>query len=523
MAKQFGNSFGNFQGDRRFAPKAVQAITTEFSKGSVPDSLYTVNRESAWTRWRRGYELATATIYDNDFSYPFKYTIPVPSGTPGSTLNPQPTVSGAFVGFPTKDKELGMHWAGWRYAGSLRCDKLTDPVSLQKLFIETVTEDADYWYVKLAGSWSASNRLPPPFFVRITSPTSPFGITPITTEIMEDRVIVQDGEIINADTINPADQRRYGYVQAVLVDTGSATGILKFRKAGSVYVSPDKELITPSPVGFTPGRFLITGARFCCSCQDFTRRDYAFIQANGDTSRKLFPRTNIALLKPGRNEVVTLSGVVDNSAMTSAKVNRRMNVYAPVGFPLAVNEGVAVRQGFNINRDNFGIFRDFGSIYLRKTKDPGAPSIPGSFSDSMPAYDDYSSANGKITSISDNWTPLLDEIRYCKHIYALKFKDGTFPPEPSDFPVGIESMAAWEQKLVDETESDQLEARAALMTRKSLSKMDVPPYNCQSPMMMPMMQKLFNIPVNLIVMENFVMIDKNGDEYVPYLDGRPGT
>jgi hypothetical protein len=84
-------------------------------------------------------------------------------------------------------------------------------------------------------------------------------------------------------------------------------------------------------------------------------------------------------------------------------------------------------------------------------------------------------------------------------------------------------MASWEQKLVDDTESDQLEARAALMTRKSLSKMDVPPYNCQSPMMMPMMQKLFNVPSDLILMENFVMIDKYGNEYVPSLDGRPST
>ena len=340
---------------------------------------------------------------------------------------------------------------------------------------------------------------------------------------MEDRVIVQNGEIINADTINPATQTRYGYVQAVLVNTGSLTGILKFRKAGSVYVSPDKQLITPSPVGFTPGRFLITGARFCCSCQDFTRRDYAFVQSNGDTTRKQFPRTSIANIKPGRNEVMTLSGVVDNSSMTSAKVNRRMTVYAPSGFPVSLGQGGSVQEGTNVNRDNPGVFRDFGALYLRKTSAPADPSIPGSTAESMPGYDDYSSANGKITQITDNWTPLLDEFRYCKHIYALKFKDGTFPPEPSDFPVGIGAMTTWEQKLVDQTELEQTEAKAALMTRGSLSKMDVPPYNCQSPMMMPMMQKLFNIPSNLIIMENFVMIDKDGIEYVPSLDGSPST
>jgi hypothetical protein len=179
--------------------------------------------------------------------------------------------------------------------------------------------------------------------------------------------------------------------------------------------------------------------------------------------------------------------------------------------------------GLNVNRDNPGVFSDFGSIYLRKTQDQDATSLPGTAADGMPGYDDYSSANGRITSISDNWTPLLDEFRYCKHIYALKFKDGTFPPEPSDFPVQIESMAKWEQQLVDQTESEQLEAKAALLTRRSLSRMDVPPYNCQSPMMMPMMQKLFNIPSDLVVMENFVMIDKNGNEYVPYNNEKPSA
>jgi hypothetical protein len=520
MAKKIGSSFGNFQETKPFTPGKIKPITTEFSKGSVPDSIYSANRESAWTRWRRGYELATATFYDNDFQYPFQYVIPVSTGTPGSISNPQPTVSGAFVGFPTKNKELGIHWAGWRYAGSLRCDKITDPVTSQKLFIESVTEDNSYWYVKLAGTWSVSNPLPPPFYVQI--PGAPFGITPITTEIMEDRVIVEDGPIINADTINPNTQTRYGYVQAVLTNTAPFTGVLTFRKSGSVYVSPDKQLLTPSPVGFTPGRFLITGARFCCSCQDFTRRDYMFVQKNGDTTKKVFPRTRLANLKPGRNEIMTLDGVVDNSAMTSAKENRRMTIYSPPGFSVPFSQGGSFPRR-NSNRDNPTVFRDFGSIYLRKTGDPADPSLPGSVAESMPGYNDYSSANGQITSVSDNWTPLLDEFRYCKHIYALKFKDGTFPPEPSDFPVIMEGMVAWEQRLVDENEKDQKEIEAMVMSRGSLSKMDVPPYNCQSPMMMPMMQKLFNIPSDLVVMENFTMYDKNGVAYVPSLDQRPGT
>ena len=519
MAKK-GAAFGHFGTAESFQPGAVKAITTEFSKGSVPNSVYSSNRESAWARWRRGYELATASFDDNNYTFPFSYVIPVASGTPGSANNPQPTVSGAFICYPTKSKELGVHWCGWRYAGSLRCDKLTDPISNNKLYIETVTEDKDYWYVKLKGTWSTVNSLPPPFYVKIGG--APVGITPITTEIMEDRIIVQDGPIINGDTINPNTQKRYGYVQAVLVQTNAFTGILKFRKSGSVYVSPDKELLTPSPVGFTPGRFLITGARYCCSCQDFTHRDYAYIESSGDTTKKIFPRASMANLKPGRKEVTTLSGVVDNSAMTSAKTNRRMTVYSPSGFNVPFSQGGSVTTP-KVLRDSPGIYADFGAVYLRKPAQSGDPSIPGAKPEGMPSYEDYASSNGTITAITDNWTPLLDEFRYCKHIYAMKFTDGTPPPEPSDFPVGIESMAEWEQKLTRENDSDQIAKDGFNLTKKGLSKMDVPPYNCQSPMMMPMMQKLFNVPSSLIVMENFTMYDKDGIAYVPSLDQKPGT
>ena len=40
--------------------------------------------------------------------------------------------------------------------------------------------------------------------------------------------------------------------------------------------------------------------------------------------------------------------------------------------------------------------------------------------------------------------------------------------------------------------------------------MDVPPFNIQAPMMMPMMQRLFNIPSTFIQMQHFAMIDKDG-------------
>jgi hypothetical protein len=83
VTKQKGafGSFSSFTKEKDKDPFRLKPITTEFSKGSIPDSLSTVNRESAWSRWRRGYELATATFYDNDFSYSFQYQIPVPSGT----------------------------------------------------------------------------------------------------------------------------------------------------------------------------------------------------------------------------------------------------------------------------------------------------------------------------------------------------------------------------------------------------------------------------------------------------------
>jgi hypothetical protein len=76
-------------------------------------------------------------------------------------------------------------------------------------------------------------------------------------------------------------------------------------------------------------------------------------------------------------------------------------------------------------------------------------------------------------------------------------------------------MAAWEQKLVRDTEKQQASAKAAALQRGALSMMDVPPYNCQAPMMMPMMQKLFNIPSTFVKMNGFTMIDKNGKTYIP--------
>ena len=520
MAKRSGSSFGAFNKAERFEPKGVQPITTEFSRGSVPDSIYAANRESAWSRWRRGYEIATACIYDNSYDYPFVYNVPVPQGTPSTTGN-APRIPGVFKGFPTKNKEFGMHWAGTRVAGSLRFDNVKDSADTPASIV-SVTEDANFWYVQLAGSWSIANPLPPPLYVAL--PGVPGGLKAINGEILEDRIITPGGVPITRDTIDPTTQKRYGYVQAVLADTDPFTGILKLRKAGSVEATPDRTLVTPATRPPNVGRFFMTGTRYCCSCQDFTRRDYSFMTSLNKVSDSLkdkFPRTNVASLKPGRYEVMTISGVVDNNAMTDAQTNRDMRIISPApqyNVPPTVTPTSTTKPG--AARDNPGVFRDFGAMYTRSTADP---SIPGSKAEGMPTFNDYSAVDNVLISLTDTWTPLLDEMRYCKHIYAMKYEEGVFPPEPSDFPVTIESMAAWEQKLVSETEKDQTEAKAADLQRASLSMMDVPPYNCQAPMMMPMMQKLFNIPSNFVKMAGFTMIDKNGNTYIPASGELPGV
>jgi hypothetical protein len=104
----------------------------------------------------------------------------------------------------------------------------------------------------------------------------------------------------------------------------------------------------------------------------------------------------------------------------------------------------------------------------------------------------------------------------------MKFAEKVFPPEPSDLPVDEGSIVAWEQRLVDQANKDNQTA-AYRITERGLSIMDVPPYNCQAPMMMPMMQKLFNVPSTFVLMSGFTMYDKNGKPYVPAQGERPET
>jgi hypothetical protein len=238
-----------------------------------------------------------------------------------------------------------------------------------------------------------------------------------------------------------------------------------------------------------------------------------------ESNRRAFPRTSISNVKPGRREIITLRGLLDNNAMTPGNVNRDMAIQSPsvdYNVPPTVTPNSNTVAG--TTRDNPGVYRDFGSVYLRDTD----PSLPGAKADGPGTYADYATSNDELVALTDTWTPLLDEFRYCKHIYAMRFKEGVFPPEPSDLPLEAEGIVEWEQKLVAKNEKDQERIRIEL-ARNALSHMDVPPYNCQSPMMMPMMQKLFNVPSSFVRMQGFEMFDKEGNKYSPSQGGRPAV
>ena len=501
------DTFGTFGQTEDFAPVKFKPLRAEFAKGSMPNSIARVNRDSTWARWRRGYELATATSYTNAFDYPFTYTVPLPSGvTAPSGTNP--AVPGVFRGFPTSQREFGMHWAGVRVAGSLRFDHIRDHTGTPAS-IASVTEDADYYYVKLTGDWSNANPLPPPLYIPV--PGLPDGVKSINGEILEDRILVQNGVPITRKTLDPTTQKKYGYTQFILIDLDPFTGVLTFKKDGSVQATFDSSLVTPSTQPPSVGRFLMTGSRYCCTCQDFTQRDYAFMSNLGNRKKVYFPVTKVATIKPGRFEVVTSSGTVDNNAMVNPlrpNPDRSLSIISPaVEYNLPETTTPTANTIPTTTRDNPGVFRDFGYISAQKN--------------SFPDYQDYTSTNNQITSLHDYWTPLLDEQRYCKHIYSMKFSEGVFPPEPSDLPVEPESIAEWEQDLVRVADKKDKTSYYEDM-RLSLAYMDTPPSNCQSPTMLPMMQKLFNIPASFVKLEGFNMLDKNGSYYNPTEGGSPG-
>jgi hypothetical protein len=200
-------------------------------------------------------------------------------------------------GFLQKIAKYGMHWAGRVNAGNLRFDNLKDQfnvrlaisgeVPYETPFLSSGQDNTNFWYVQLSGTFDATNPLPPPLFV-----TLPLGdqIKPIKGDILEDTIITVSGEPVDSDTRDPATAKRYGFVQAVLTDLDQNQGILKLRKLGSVQSTIDGVLQTPSRIPFESGRFLQTGARYACSCQDFTRRNYAYLSSLGlRTGQKICP------------------------------------------------------------------------------------------------------------------------------------------------------------------------------------------------------------------------------------------
>ena len=534
------NSFGKFKGSvfSGSTPKIetykVEPIEGVFG-GSIPNSLYTVERESTWSRWRRGYELGTANLTNTAYKYPFEYIIPTTSGAVDEIGAREPLMSGVFRGFPTKNKELGIHWAGKVLPGNLRFDRLEDAsgtllaisgeVPKSTLYSGVKQDNENYWYIQLSGVFNTISPVPPPLLVTFSGTNQT--LKPIVGDILEDKILTVSGEAINIDSRDPATNRRFGFVQAVLAGIDEYQGILKFEKLGSVQATLDGILATPSRIPPHKGRFLQTGARYCCSCQDFTRRDYAYLSNLGVRKKPLFPRANVATLKPGRTEEVYELGNLSNAMMTevNAKIvqNRSLTIVAPSGYQL-VGVGVSgdtkdVRDPKTLYRDAPGQFTDFGKVYRRGFGDNPSPT---QVAEGMPKYGDYKQSGLDITEISDDWTYVLDQYRYCKHIYAMRYLEGEFPTEPSDFPIDAGLMSEWEASLIDKTITEQTKSLSEFINY-GVSHMDIPPFNCQSPIMIPMLQKLFNFPSKFIELQQFIMRDKNGVAYIPASGQKPNA
>ena len=542
-----GGNFGNF-GAESFSkqPKPevykVKPIKAEFG-GSAPDSLYSSNRESSWTRWRKGWELAVADGARKSFNYPFTYEIPFPPGIITPIGARQPVLSGVLQGFPTQNKELGMHWAGKVEAGNLRFDNLrsqdgqrlaiSGEVDPTVMFLGSGQDNSNFWYIQVSGTYSSgtvsgvTGPLPPPLYVSF----GPAGdLKAINGDILQDTILTVSGDPINADTIDPTTGKRYGFVQAVLIDVDQNQGILKVAKTGSVEVTIDSGVKrTPSRIPFHEGRFLETGPRYCCSCQDYMRRDYAYLSSLGLRKKPLFPYTKCASIKPGRYEVMTMNGQIMNAAQAQVNEqivqNRLMTIVYPSGeqerYDLpgvgTTESGKDIRDPKNLYRDFPAVFADFGRVLTRSVG-----NNPNAVAEGMPVFNDYKQSGEDITFIGDNWTFVLDQYRYCKHIYAMKFLEDDFPTEPSDFPVEVGLMSEWENKLVLRTQAEQSRAFKKL-DYYGLGYMDVPPFNVQAPMMMPMMQRLFNIPSTFIQMQHFAMIDKDGNRYMVASGEKPNA
>lgn len=547
MAKKGFGSFGNQNpkintGFDRFkfdkgSNYQVKPIKAEFGR-SVPLSIYNYDVDAAWVRWRRGWELATSDIAHAAYTYDFKYLIPQTSGAIDEIGARSPVMSGSFKGFPTPNKELGMHWTGIIEAGNLRFDNLIDVSGVrlavsgeahpQTLFSGVSQDNARFWYIQLSGTFStiSGQQVPSPLLVTFSGGET---AKPIVGDILEDKIITVSGEAIDKETRNPATNVRYGFVQAVLVGIDEHQGILQFEKRGSVQSTIDGVQVTPSRIPPHPGRFLQTGRRFCCTCQDFTRRDYAYMSTLGQRRGRNFPVTAPGATAPGRYEQLKRFGELTQAAQikwTKYFVeNNLFELVAPSGYALEeVTSGQVIkdiRLPANLYRDFPGIFADFGNIYTRGFGD-NEENTSG-IAESMPKYGNYKESGETIYELSDDWTFTLNQYRFCKHIQALRYMRGEFPIEPSDYPFATaEDLVTWEDNLVEKTTKDQQKAFENF-TYYGMSHMDVPPFNVESPIMVSMTQKLFNFPAQFVQLQSFVMIDKNGQEYIPGSGESPST
>ena len=528
----------------------VKPIKAEFG-GSIPNSIYNYDEQSAWLRWRRGWELATSDIAHAAYSYDFKYIIPKTGKDYVDEIGGRsPEMTGTFKGFPTPNKELGMHWTGIIEAGNLRFDNLVDTSGVrlavsgeahpQTLFSGVSQDNARFWYVQLSGTFGTqtsggggifTNAVPAPIFSQFTDESGNLISTakPIVGDILEDKIITVSGDPIDSDTRDPATNIRYGFVQAVLVGVDEFQGILQFEKRGSVQSTIDGIQITPSRIPPHPGRFLQTGRRYCCTCQDFTRRDYAYISTLGQRRGRSFPVTAPGATTPGRYEQLKKFDQLTQAAQlkwTEYFVeNNLFELVVPSGYALEeVTSGQIekdIRLPANLYRDFPGIFADFGNIYTRGFGDDD--SFTSGIAEGMPTYGDYKESGLDIYEINDDWTFTLNQYRFCKHIQALRYMRGEFPIEPSDYPFATaEDLVTWEDNLVEKTEKAQKKAFENF-TYYGMSHMDVPPFNVESPMMVSMTQKLFNFPAQYVQLQSFVMVDKNGQEYIPGSGERPST
>lgn len=480
MGTRFGDSF--FKPTKQQKQFNFDTPSSSFSSRILsPNGHGQYNRQSAYLRWLRGFEIDQAVNLDNPWYFPFFYE--VDTGTPEDV--PKPQIPGVFVGYPTENKELGMHWTAARLAGSIRTDNLrtTNPNGLKIEYSELTDELIT---VKLEGDWNEENPLPPPFYINIEGAQQ----FPLVGEIFEDRILEENEELITRDSIDSITGLRYGYVSAVLSEIRPFEGILRFRRPGSVWTSPDRVLVSPSSVGFQKGRWLSVGARYVCSCQDFLGRDYAWISklqaesSRGRASGKYFPYSKARQVKISKNERVTFDGSnkEDLRAQTTISENRILDVL----------DGV---------RDSPGVFEDFGATYTNNGIGP-------------PIFNDYKvDSEGNVVYQSNFWTQTLDSLRFCKHIYALKFSSNDIAPEPSDYPIGL-SVADIEYAM--ERERKKTSDAYMYKAEYGVAYMDIPPYNIQTTMMLPVITKLFNLPSSFIKMNSFVMQDPiTGESFKP--------